>query len=138
MSTQYFIDLMNERHFQLQKLMERRWNETSDIYISNSEWIILEKIYKKTPTISNVTKQIDISRQATHKFIKNLESKGLLEINSLQQNKKDKCVQLTKLGEQCYEQHELLMKKIEDKMSEKIGHDKYKILKELLKSDWGI
>jgi DNA-binding MarR family transcriptional regulator len=66
-------------------------------------WFIMARIYKKKPTISYVTKRVDISRQATHKFIKRLEVKGLVEISSLENNKKDKCIHLTKLGEECYE-----------------------------------
>ena len=67
------IDLISERHIQLRSITEKLWNDNSDIPISNSEWFILARIYKKQPTISYVSKHVDISRQATHKFIKNLE-----------------------------------------------------------------
>ena len=70
------IDMVSERHLQLRKLTEKRWNDSSDIYLSNSEWFIMARIYKKQPTIAYVSKNVDISRQATHKFIKSLEAKG--------------------------------------------------------------
>lgn len=136
LNSQYFVDLLNEYHVQINKMKERLWNEKSDIYISNSEWLILKEIYKSSPTISNVSKQVDISRQATHKFIKNLESKGLLEIRNIQNNKKNKYVELTKLGEQCFEQYEVIMEKIEKEISEIIGQDKFEILIEIFKTDW--
>ena len=95
-----FIDSLSERHVQLRSITEKLWNDTSDIYISNSEWFIMARIYKKRPTISYVTKHVDISRQATHKFIKRLESKGLVTVSSLENNKKDKCIQLSQLGKE--------------------------------------
>src|SRR5690554_3535598 len=95
-------NLLNERHTQIRKLTEKRWNDYSDIQMSNSEWYIMEKIYKKQPTIANVSKNVEISRQATHKFIKQLEAKGLVEIDNAKHNKKDKCIRLSELGNACY------------------------------------
>ena len=132
------IDLISERHIELRGITEKLWNDTSDIYISNSEWFIIARIYKKQPTISNISKSVDISRQATHKFIKNLEGKGLLKISNLENNKKDKCVQLKELGEGCYERNQALKANLEKKIIDKIGLDQFKILKEILKVDWGL
>jgi DNA-binding MarR family transcriptional regulator len=132
------IDVLSERHLQLRKITEKLWNDTSDMYLSNSEWFIMARIYKKQPTIAYVTKHVDISRQATHKFIKNLESKGLVEINNVKNNKKDKCIHLTKLGEECYERNELLKANLEKSIADKIGEEQLQLLKGILKSDWGI
>jgi len=98
----------------------------------------MARIYQKKPTISYVSKHVDISRQATHKFIKKLEAKGLVKISSLENNKKDKCIQLTKLGEECYEQNESLKANIEKKIASKISPEKVELLREILKSDWGL
>ena len=133
-----FIDVLSERHVQLRSITEKLWNDTSEIYISNSEWFIMARVYKKQPTISYVTKRVDISRQATHKFIKNLEAKGLVTISSLENNKKDKCIQLTKLGEECYEKNEALKANLEKKIADKIGAEKLEILKEILRLDWDL
>lgn len=133
-----FIDLISERHIQLRRITEKLWNDNSDINISNSEWFIMARIYNKQPTISFVTKHVDISRQATHKLIKNLESKGLLEISSLEHNKKDKCVKLTELGKQCYEKNEALKANLEKQIMDKIGNEKIGVLKEILKLDWNL
>ncbi|WP_156288964.1 MarR family winged helix-turn-helix transcriptional regulator [Oceanobacillus salinisoli] len=132
------IDTLSERHLQLRKLTEKLWNDNSDIYISNSEWFIMARIYKKQPTISYVTKNINISRQATHKLIKQLDSKNLLEINNVEYNKKDKYLRLTKLGEECYEKNEALKANLEKKIGNKIGEDNLVMLKDILKWDWGL
>lgn len=133
-----FIDLLSERHIQLRSISEKLWNATSDIYISNSEWFIMARIYKKQPTISYVSKHVDISRQATHKFIKSLEQKRLVEIKQVENNKKDKCLLLTKLGEECYEKNMKLTADLENKVSKRLGTENMAILKDLLKSDWGL
>ncbi|MCG7343585.1 MarR family winged helix-turn-helix transcriptional regulator [Sporosarcina sp. ACRSL] len=132
------IDLLSERHSLLRKISEEAWNSQSEIYISNSEWYIMARIYKKRPTISYVTKHVDISRQAIHKFMKQLAAKGLIEIQNVENNKKEKCVQLTALGEDCYEKNEGLKAQLEQKIAEKIGTEQVAILKELLQLEWGI
>ena len=132
------IDLLNERHLEVQKKAEELWNENSDIYLSNSEWFIMARIYKKQPTIAYVTKHVGISRQATHKFIKNLSEKGLVDIQDVTYNKRDKCIRLTDLGEECYEKNKLLKVELEEEIASQIGADQFQLLKDILKSDWGI
>ena len=132
------IDLLSEHHILLRRISEKLWNDSSDIYLSNSEWFIMARIYKKQPTIAYVTKHVDISRQATHKFIKSLEAKGLVEINNVENNKKDKCIRLTKLGEDCFEKNESLKANLEIEIANKIGPEQLKLLKDFLKLDWAL
>ncbi|KOS71762.1 MarR family transcriptional regulator [Lysinibacillus contaminans] len=130
------IDLLNERHVILHRLAEDKWNENNDIYISNSEWYILARIYKKQPTISDVTKSVDFSRQATHKFIKRLEEKGLVQVSNVEHSKKHKAIRMTKFGEVCYEKNELLKAEIEQQLVNTIGEEQVTALKNILKLDW--
>ncbi|WP_010677257.1 MarR family winged helix-turn-helix transcriptional regulator [Bacillus timonensis] len=132
------LDSLSERHNQLRSLAETLWNETSTIPISNSEWYIMSRIYKKQPTIAYVSKNVDISRQATHKFIKNLRAKGLVNVMNAEHNKKEKCIELTPLGVECYEKNESLKVTIEKQIAEKIGEEQVELLKKVLKMDWGI
>lgn len=122
----------------VRRISGKAWNDTNDIKISSSEWYILARIYKKQPTISSVTRSVDISRQAIHKFIKNLAAKGLVEIHNVENNKKEKWIQLTELGEACYEKNEALKDGLEKRIAETIGQDQVDALKVILKSDWGI
>lgn len=132
------IDLLSERHGQLRGIAEKLWNETSDIAISNSEWYIMSRIYKRQTTIANVSKNVDITRQATHKFIKNLKAKGLVNVMDGENNKKEKRIELTPLGEECYEKNEDLKATIEKQIIEKIGEEQVESLKRVLKMDWEI
>lgn len=132
------IDLISERHTQLRAIIEKAWNDNSDIYISNSEWYIMARIYKRHPTISYVTKHVAISRQAIHKFIKNLESKGLIQISNSENNHRDKSICLTELGEKCYEKNMTLKAVLMNKIIDRIGIDQFNILKNILKADWDL
>ena len=132
------IDLLSERHSLVRSISEKAWNNQSEIYISNSEWYIMARIYKKQPSISYVTKNVEISRQAIHKFILKLSEKGLVEIRNVENNKKEKCIRLTTLGEECFEKNESLKAQLEIKIAEKIGIEQVSILKDILKLDWKI
>gem|GEM_PF-213945 len=132
------IDLLSERHNMLRKISEKTWNNRSEMYISNAEWYILARIYKNRPTISELTKNVEISRQAIHKHVKNLSAKGLVEVKNVEYNKKEKCIELTESGEECYEKYDVLKAQLEQQIAEKIGGEQVKILKNLLKIDWGI
>lgn len=122
----------------IRKVTEELWNSSNDIYISNSEWFIIARIYKKNPTISSINKQVNITRQATHKFIRSMESKGLVEVNQVAHNKKEKSIRLTTLGEACYEKNESLKAGLEKKIADQIDSEKLDVFKEILKLDWGI
>ena len=132
------IDSISERHVQLRRITEKLWNDNSEVSISNSEWFIMARIYKKQPTISAVSRNVDISRQATHKFIRSLESKGLVEIKNVENNKKEKCLELTAFGEECYVKNETLKAELERKIADQIGAEQVILLKEILKLDWGL
>ncbi|MGM8215347.1 MarR family winged helix-turn-helix transcriptional regulator [Bacillaceae bacterium W0354] len=133
------IDLISARYLQLRKKTETMWNDHSDIKISYSEWLILGKIHQMgDPTISSVARQVDISRQATHKFIKGLKDKGIIEVKNVENNKKKKYVRLTELGIKYFEENMALKVELESKIADKIGKNQINQLLEILKQDWGI
>jgi DNA-binding MarR family transcriptional regulator len=132
------VDTISERHLQLRRLVENMWNERSNIYLSNSEWFIIARVYQKEIPVSYITKKVDITRQATHKLIKSLEAKGLVVTFNMEHNRKAKYIRLTTLGEECFEKNEALKSEVERKISDHIGTDKLNFLKDILKSDWGL
>lgn len=132
------VDLLSERHILLRKLIEERWNSKHDIYISNSEWFIMAKTYKKRPTIASISKNVNITRQATHKFVKSLEQKGLVEVGPVENNKKEKCLRLTELGERYHEENETIRTELVRQIADSIGDENVKALETILKLDWGV
>lgn len=132
------IDLLSKRHDLLRRLAEDKWNRNNNIYISNSEWHILGRIYRTQPTISEVAKGVDFSRQATHKFIKSLETKGLVEVCNVEHSKKHKAIRMTEFGEACYEKNALYKAEIEQQLLNTIGEEQVAKLKNILKLNWCI
>ena len=132
------IDLLGERHFGLRRIAEELWNERGDLAISNSEWFLMARISGGEPTIAEVSRRVDITRQATHKLIRKMSEKGLVEVSDDERNKKVKRVRLTKLGHECYEHNEQLKAELEARIAEAIGAGRVAALKEILAMDWGL
>lgn len=126
------IDLINSTYHKLKKYNEEVWNNSHNISITNSEWSVIYLIYGKQPTISEIAKQIDITRQAAHKCIKALNSKGIITINNVANNNKKKCLKLTPLGEKLFSENKLLKEALERDLAAKIGPDSVSLLKSLL------
>ena len=130
------IDLISERHVYIRAHIEKIWNEKYDIKINNTEWHVIAKLYSGMDTIADITRKVHVSRQATHKLIKNLEQKQLIEIFDDQNNKKIKKVRLTDFGVQCYEQYMAIKEQTEASIEQSIGTKLYEQLKRGLSMDW--
>ncbi|MCT4784031.1 MULTISPECIES: MarR family winged helix-turn-helix transcriptional regulator [Exiguobacterium] len=135
-SSTRLLDLLAARHDQIRRISEQAWNDQHDIYISNSEWYVLARIYQKKPTIAEVTRGVHISRQAVHKLIKNLDTKGLVLVTDHPTSRKDKCIELSELGITCYEQNEALKAGLERDIANALGDDAFQQLQTLLQADW--
>ena len=133
------LDLISERYLKLRKISEAQWNSHHELPISKSEWFILLRIYQeKETTVSFISKSVDITRQATHKFIKQLQEKGLVEVGEQENNRKEKRIQLTTFGKECYEKNAQLQENLEKEIAEHIGQERLEQLKDILKMNWGI
>ncbi|GGG16185.1 hypothetical protein GCM10007425_08170 [Lysinibacillus alkalisoli] len=130
------IDVLSERHGLLRRVTMRYWDAENNMPVSNREWYILSRIYNQQATIAMISKNVDISRQATHKCIKQLEAKGLVNIKNVPENKKEKAVELTVLGTTCYQQHEAIKARIIDELRANIGEEQVMLLQQILLQDW--
>lgn len=133
------IDLIFMRHSQLRKLSEKKWSKQSHVPVTNAEWLIIDCIYKQPfLTISQVSKMMDITRQAAHKFIKNLRKKGLVKVEPSQRNNREKCLKLTEQGEAYYKQYVTQKTALEEKIAQALGDEQLLYLKNILSADWGL
>src|SRR5690554_2777167 len=132
------IDLISEKNSNLRKIKEDKWNNQNSIQITDSEWSILSLIYGKcpAPAISEISCQVDITRQATHKCIKSLNAKGLILISKMENNNRNKCLELTPLGKAIFYNNQELKKDIEKEIELTIGSDSFIQLKNILKKSW--
>lgn len=132
------IDLINSRHMQLRIELENNWNQMGSFKMNNTEWHVLGKLYNGKNTIADITKEVHVSRQATHKLIKNLEQKELISIYDDPLNKKIKKVKLTSFGLECYEQYKAMKKQLEHNIMQSIGEVTYQQLIQGLGANWDL
>ena len=130
------IDLISEWHTRLRAELETSWNKESEVAMSNTEWHILTKIYSGMHAISDITKSVYITRQATHKHLKNLQAKQLVEIYGDDQNKKKKNVQLTTQGVHLIQRYNELKDSLECTLKKSIGEVAYNELQTILNKEW--
>src|SRR5699024_7985231 len=97
------LDTISERHGELRNIIETKANDINGIHNSSSEWYIMDKLYESTLTFVEVTQAVNLTRQAIHKAIKQLEEKELVKVKNMTHNKKEKCVSLTYQGIKCIE-----------------------------------
>lgn len=132
------IDLISERHLYLRACIEKRWNEVYAIHISLTEWHILTRLTSGYTTAASMTKSINLTRQAIHKVLKNMEQKSLIEIYDAENNKKEKCIRLTPFGEQCFRQYTEIKIQLESEISIGISEKQLQKVKEILRQEWHV
>ena len=82
------LDALSERHGALRNIVENKANDKNRIHNSSSEWYIMAKLYVSKLTFVEVTQSVNLTRQAIHKAIKQLEEKELVKVENLVHNKK--------------------------------------------------
>lgn len=87
-------------------------------------------------SISDLSRKLDLSRQAVHKTVAKLVDVGWLELRVLDK-KNEKTIFFTEKGEVMRAAIVDYMDSMERQISEKIGADNYQILVKALDSDWG-
>jgi DNA-binding MarR family transcriptional regulator len=93
-------------------------------------------IANKELSISEIAKILGVSRQAVHATVKEFESKNLFITKNSLINKKIKIVCLTQNGQEIFKKRVEILEKIENKIKNKIGSEKFEILKQVLNEDW--
>lgn len=130
------IDLISERHVYIRSYIEKLWNAQQTFKMNTTEWHVLAKLYSGLDTIADITKEVHVSRQATHKLIKNLEMKALIEIYDDHINKKIKKVRLTQQGVDAYEKYVAIKGQVEYVIQSSIGQEMYDQIKRGLSKEW--
>lgn len=130
------IDLISEKQSLLRKRSALLWNATSPVKISTAEWYILSRIHDESPTIAEVARRVELSRQAAHKSLSSLQHKGLVEITAHPHNRRGKVASLTPLGNNCYVQYMQLKRQMEEEITAHLGAEAAATLRELLEQSW--
>lgn len=127
------IDLISEKH----KALREKVNEISDDRLNQTETHILAKLeLHGRLSISEISRQINISRQGTQKYINVLLAEGFVETTVVEGNSRDKHIVLTPQGAAVCSRMLEIKHGIEQEISDVIGQDQVKLLKKLLAEDW--
>jgi len=130
------VDLISERHKVLRNKVNHEWNENNIEKISQTESYILVMIERELKNIAEIAREINISRQAAHKCVQNLISRGYLSVENKEESRKEKILVLTEKGKKCNDDMLRIKMKIEEEIENEIGKSSVEIIKLLLKKKW--
>lgn len=125
------IDLISNQHKRLRQTIVQRWQAECDVHFSASEWYLLSIIAEKSQTISQVAQHIGISRQAMQKSVKRLVELGVISAEFRDGNKRDKYLQLTRLGKDYHKRYVELKQTLEHELIMQWGAENTEILRDL-------
>lgn len=130
------VDLISEMHKVLRAKVNDRWNENNVEKINQTESHILGILGRESTTVAQLSREINISRQATHKCVQNLIVRGYLEIENMKGSNKEKLVVLTEKGKICNDEMLHIKSSIEEEICKELGNSSVEILKLLLRKKW--
>lgn len=127
------IDLLSEKHLALRKKV----TDQDQNHLNKTETHILAVLEEHSMlSISEISRLINISRQGTHKSIKGLLDHSYVEMVDVKDNQRDRYIALTDKGIECNRNLLDIKKRMEGQILHKLGEQKVKIIKELLKEEW--
>ncbi|SCU25451.1 transcriptional regulator [Staphylococcus xylosus] len=131
------INLISDRHNDLrQKVEYMTAQQLPDVHFGSSEWYLITIIKYESPSLAELTQKINLTRQAIHKAVKQLEQKQVVQIERVPNNKKEKRVTLTKFGITCYDHYIENKQQIIEHIGHVIGKSEVERLQQLLCADW--
>lgn len=130
------IDLIYKQYKELRDTIETTWNSQHQIQLTSSEWYILNSIQEGAATVPEIMRKVEITKQAAHKFVKNLEDKGLLETELLKAQRVQRRVSMTPLGQEVYMGSRAIRSAVDEKIKQTIGKDNFDKLVSLLEMKW--
>lgn len=130
------VDLISEVHKILRNKVNYTWDKNNIEKINQTESHILGILERESKTVAELSRDINISRQATHKCVQNLLQRGYLKVQSREGSNKEKIILLTEKGEKCNKDMLYIKQDIEKEIIKEIGEPSVEIIKLLLRKKW--
>lgn len=102
---------------------------------SNAEVKLFAALRGKNRTISELSRYLGVSRQAVHQTVHKLIEKGVVRLEPLENNKRDKSVVITKKGDEARRLTAEHFQKIENTVANNIGSENLELLLQLLRKN---
>lgn len=106
-------------------------------YLTSAHLTFFASLDCGTTHASNVARRMGISRQAVYKTTKELQKLGVLELLEAPDDRRQKVIVMTEIGEQIALNSRSCMAEIEDHLANQIGVDELRQLMASLEGDWG-
>ena len=107
-------------------------NKSAKFQGSIAEIKLFNAIRGEEKSISELARLMNISRQAVHKTAHKLEDLGFLELSTRHDNKKDRVVKVTELGQEIRKQGAEHIMVIEEKLAWSIGERNLEFIRVIL------
>ena len=107
-------------------------NKSAKFQGSIAEIKLFNAIRGEEKSISELARLMNISRQAVHKTTHKLEDLGFLELSTRHDNKKDRVVKVTELGQEIRKQGAEHIMVIEEKLAWSIGERNLEFIRVIL------
>lgn len=105
--------------------------------ITRSEGLVMAHVILGNQRPADMARGLGISRQAVHTTIRQMEKKGIVEMNEDPSNRRLRLVQLTETGQQMRNDGMKAMEMILAELGQRIGKRKVAQLSDILATDWG-
>jgi DNA-binding MarR family transcriptional regulator len=127
------IDLISEKHMELRKKL----HEASGQPVNKSEAHILAVLEANgVLSISQIGRQIGMTRQGVHKYMLGLQTAGLVAPATTDGNARDRRVELTLQGRETVRLLEQTKQQLEAEITRRLGEAETERLLELLRGKW--
>ena len=130
------VDLISEKHKQFRQETMQRIESHFELTFSEMDIYLISLVQFNAMSVSESARYMNISRQAAHKHVKNLESFNLVELTTSASNRREKIITLTQLGKQFGEQVSQIKNELEMELEDKLGVENYRQVKALFKETW--
>lgn len=130
------VDLISEKHKQVRQETMQRIEINFGQVFSEMDIYLISLVRFNPMSVSESARYMNISRQAAHKHVKNLESLNFVQLTTFETNRREKIITLTDSGKQLGEQVNGIKTELELELKAQLGEENYALIKSLLKDDW--
>ena len=130
------VELLYKQYKQLRDFVVEKWHEQLQIPLSNSEWSCLNAIVEGASSIPEIMVRNEITKQAAHKVIRNLEEKKLLTTCLIKSPKIRRQITLTELGIETYQKSLQVQHEVEQQLQKSLGDEDYQNFIRVINKKW--
>ncbi|MCG8414972.1 MAG: MarR family winged helix-turn-helix transcriptional regulator [Pseudomonadales bacterium] len=127
--------LLRENLLWIEKEQQRLLQDSPFANAGQAEIRLFAALRGESKTIAELSRYLGISRQAAHQTVHKLIGHGVVELQPMKDNRREKMVAITERGQMARSLTAKHFRQIEAKVAKKIGKSELQQLKQLLESN---